>query len=144
MRRNLLEPLGMAHTDFVYTDALAPHAATGYQLRRSPMTPLFRLMLPPRDRRADERPLPLFNRFCVDGPPYGGLIGSAEDAARFLALHAGGGGGVLSAEGVRSMQELSMHGPKLDVGLGWFRRRSDRISERRTSSTSAGAGASSA
>jgi hypothetical protein len=33
---------------------------------------------------------------------------------------------VLSAEGVREMQQMTMHGRKLDVGLGWFRRHSDR------------------
>jgi hypothetical protein len=28
-------------------------------------------------------------RFCVEGAPYGGLIGSVEDAARFARLHLG-------------------------------------------------------
>ncbi len=126
VRRNLLEPLGMAHTDFAYSDALAPHAATGYQLRRSALTPLFRLMLPRGIVGPTSGRFLSFNRFCVDGASYGGLIGSAQDAARFLALHAGGGGKVLSLEGVRSMQQLAMHGRKLDVGLGWFRRHGDR------------------
>ena len=126
VRRNLLEPLGMTRTNFSYDEALAPHAATGYQLRRSPMTPLFRLLLPRGIYGHRVGRFVSFTRFCVDGPAYGGLIGSAEDAARFLALHAGGGGEVLSAEGVRSMQRLAMHGRKLDVGLGWFRRRGDR------------------
>lgn len=126
VRRNLLEPLGMAHTDFAYTDALAPRAATGYQLRRNPLTPLFRLMLPHGIVGPTSGRFLSFKRFCVDGPAYGGLIGSAEDAGRFLALHAGGGGEVLSPGGVRSMQQLVMHGRKLDVGLGWFRRLGDR------------------
>ena len=125
VRANLLEPLGMARTDFRYGEALAEHAATGYQLRRSPLTPLFRLMLPRGIVGPTSGRFLSFNRFCVDGPAYGGLVGSAEDAACFLALHAGGGGEVLSPEGVRSMQELTMHGRKLDVGLGWFRRHSD-------------------
>jgi len=125
VRRNLLEPLGMTSTDFRYTDVSDRSAATGYQLRRSPMTPAFRLMLPRWIIGRRSGRFLSFNRFCVDGPAYGGLVGSAEDAARFLALHAGGGGDVLSAEGVRSMQQLTMHGRKLDVGLGWFRRHSD-------------------
>ena len=108
------------------SDALAPHAATGYQLRRSALTPLFRLMLPRGIVGPTSGRFLSFNRFCVDGPAYGGLIGSAEDTARFLALHTGGGGEVLSPEGVRSMQQLAMHGRKLDVGLGWFRRHGDR------------------
>ena len=126
VRRNLLEPLGMTRTDFSYTEPLASHAATGYQRRLSPLTPLFRLMLPRGIVGSARGKYLSFNRFCVDGPSYGGLIGSAEDAARFLALHAGGGGEVLSPEGVRSMQQLDMHGRKLDVGLGWFRRHGDR------------------
>ena len=83
VRRNLLEPLGMTSTDFLYTEALAEHAATGYQLRRSPMTPLFRLMLPRGIVGGRSGRFVSFNRICVDGPSYGGLIGSAEDAARF-------------------------------------------------------------
>jgi len=69
-----------------------------------------------------------FNRFIVDGPPYGGLVGTVEDAGRFLALHVGrgeaGGGAILSPEGVDSMQRITATGRKLEVGLGWFRYRS--------------------
>ncbi len=124
VRQNLLAPLGMTRTDFVYRPDLKATAATGYQLRLSPLTPLYRLMLPKGIVGPNAGRFVSFNRFIVDGPPYGGLIGTAEDAGRFLALHVGGGGTVLSPEGVEAMQEITARGRKLDVGLGWFRYRS--------------------
>ena len=67
------------------------------------------------------------SRFCVQGAPYGGLIGTVTDAARFLALHVDPQAhpDVLSEDAVLAMQQTTAHGRKLDVGLGWFRRRSD-------------------
>jgi CubicO group peptidase (beta-lactamase class C family) len=71
-----------------------------------------------------------FNRFAVNGVAYGGLVGSVEDAARFLAMHTADGTlqgiRILSPESARSMRELSASGRRLDVGLGWFRRRHAR------------------
>jgi CubicO group peptidase (beta-lactamase class C family) len=128
VQQHLLTPLGMATTDFVYRPQMEAEAATGYQLRRSPLTPLYRLMLPPGIVGSNQGRFLSFNRFVVDGPPYGGLIGTVEDAGRFLALHVGGGsvgdGAVLSPESVRAMQEITATGRKLEVGLGWFRYRS--------------------
>lgn len=129
VRQSLLGPLGMARTDFSYRQDLEPDAATGYQLRSSLLTPLYRLILPAGIMGRPAGRFVTFNRFLVDGPAYGGLVGPVEDAARLVALHAGGGdgdGGVLSAAGAESMQEITARGRKLEVGLGWFRRRSDR------------------
>jgi CubicO group peptidase (beta-lactamase class C family) len=68
-----------------------------------------------------------FERFIVDGPPYGGLVGTIEDAGRFLALHVSGGDdAILSSAGVTAMQQITASGRKLDVGLGWFRYRRRR------------------
>jgi CubicO group peptidase (beta-lactamase class C family) len=132
VREELLQPLRMDSTDFEYRPDLAARAATGYQLRRSPMTPLFRLMLPDGIVGTNVGRFVSFQRFIVDGPPYGGLVGSVEDAGRFLALHVGdgsvGGGAILSSESVRAMREITARGRKLDVGLGWFRYRRDRAS----------------
>ena len=73
-----------------------------------------------------------FHRFNVDGSAYGGLIGPVNDAVRFLCLHLNAGlvngTRLLSAEAVTAMQRITATGPKLDVGLGWFRERSDRTS----------------
>jgi CubicO group peptidase (beta-lactamase class C family) len=67
--------------------------------------------------------------FLVEGAPYGGLIGTAPDAARFLRLHLGATEepypSVLSRAGVVAMQQLTARGRKLDVALGWFHRRAD-------------------
>lgn len=135
VRQHILAPLGMTRTDFVYRADMTADAATGYQALRSPMTPLFRLLLPTGITAGRQGRFLAFNRFCVDGPAYGGLIGSARDAARFMTIHLNEGRGhdvqVLSPESVRAMQTIQVTGRKLDVGLGWFRRHSDRPSEER-------------
>ena len=70
-----------------------------------------------------------FRPFYVDGAAYGGLVGTLEDAARFATLHVNGGkvngARLLSPESVAQMQDVCHSGPKLDVGLGWFRKRTD-------------------
>ena len=128
VRRELLAPLGMARTDFVYRPEMEAGAATGYQLRRSPLTPLYRLMLPRGIVGPSEGRFVSFERFVVYGSPYGGLIGPVDDAGRLLALHVSGGrvgdGAILSEEGVRAMQEITATGRRMSVGLGWFRYRS--------------------
>jgi len=127
VRAQILEPLGMTSTDFVYRPDMTPRAATGYHPRFSISTPLLRLITPPGifDHRVGR--LWALSRFCVQGAPYGGLIGSVSGAARFLDLHLDPGAhpGVLSQQAVLAMQQTTARGGKLDVGLGWFRRHSD-------------------
>jgi CubicO group peptidase (beta-lactamase class C family) len=130
VRSNILSPLGMTSTDFTYRDEMARRAATGYHPRFGVMTPLLRRMVPAGifDHRVGR--LWAFSRFCVQGAPYGGLIGPVEDAARFLRLHLGAledrSLSVLSPEGIAAMQRPTARGRKLDVALGWFHRRSDK------------------
>ena len=94
------------------------------------MAPLLRVMLPKGILGENHGRFVGFDRFYVDGPAYGGLLGSASDAGRFLAAHLNDGelNGVrlLSPESVRTMQTIQASGRKLDVGLGWYRRRSGR------------------
>jgi CubicO group peptidase (beta-lactamase class C family) len=127
VRAQLLEPLGMTTTDFVYRADMTPWAATGYHPRFNVATPLLRLITPPGifDHRVGK--FWALSRFCVQGAPYGGLIGTVSDAARFLDLHLDPAAhpGVLSEQGVKAMQQTTARGRKLDVGLGWFRRHSD-------------------
>lgn len=127
VRTRILEPLGMECTGFSF----ASDAAIGYQLRRSPLTPLMRLMLPAGTVGAAAGRFVAFRPFCVDGAAYGGLIGSVRDAARFMAVHLGGAAttGVLRPESIAAMQEIRASGRKLDVGLGWYRRRAHRGGE---------------
>lgn len=135
VRANILRPLGMTRTDFKHRPDMQGHLATGYQSRLSPMTPLFRRMLPAGIVGENEGRFLSFRPFCVDGPAYGGLVGSVRDAQRFMALHLNGGEAnrvpILSAESVARMQTIAATGRKLDVGLGWFRRRCSRPSEER-------------
>ena len=129
IRGQLLQPLGMRRTDFVYRDDMVPDAATGYQPRWHPFTPLLRVMLPKGIIGAAAGRFVAFRRFYVNGAAYGGLIGPADDVARLLRLHLNGGTvdgqHLLSAGSVAMMQRISATGSKLDVGLGWFRSRAD-------------------
>jgi len=127
IRAQILEPLAMTTTDFVYREDMVQRAATGYQPRFNVSTPLLRLMTPAGifDHHAGR--FWALSRFCVQGAPYGGLIGTVTDAARFLGLHLDPAAhpGVLSEQSVLAMQQTTARGRKLDVGLGWFRRHSD-------------------
>jgi CubicO group peptidase (beta-lactamase class C family) len=130
VRSEILDPLGMRRTSFVYEPAMEGEIAVGNQRRLSPMTPLFRLMLPKGIVGPGHGRFVTFNRFYVDGPAYGGLLGSTADAARFLAMHLNGGtfgdARILSPASVASMQTIRAHGRAIDVGYGWFRRGRNR------------------
>ncbi len=93
------------------------------------MTPLYRLLLPAGIVAGNQGRFLAFHRFCVDGPAYGGLVGSVRDAARFLAVHLGGGSAgdvrLLSPDAVAAMQTIQATGRRMDVGFGWFRRDAD-------------------
>lgn len=118
VRREVLQPAGMTHTDFCYP-AVGP-VATGNHPRYGPM----RLLLPhwvighPHGRWLTLRP------FLVDGAAYGGLVGSADDAARFLQVHLAGGRiddqQVISAADAAAMSHINQRGKRYDLGLGWF------------------------
>jgi len=122
----ILQPLGMRMTGFAYTPDMRARAATGYHPRRSPM----RLLLPrwvigdPAGRWVS------FHRFLLDGAAYGGLLGPALDAARFLQMHLRDGEfdgiRILPAESATAMRRITMNGKRLDLGLGWFRPASQR------------------
>jgi CubicO group peptidase (beta-lactamase class C family) len=133
VRGHILEPLGMTRTDFAYRPDMKTDAATGYQSRLNPLTPLFGHMLPGGIVGGNQGRFLAFHPFCVDGPAYGGLIGSVRDAARFMSAHLNHGRAnsvqLLSNESVEQMQTITARGRKLDVGLGWFRRHSDHRSD---------------
>ncbi len=132
VRDHILGPLGMTRTDFAYRPDMLGDAATGYQARMSPMTPLFHVLLPRGITAGAQGRFLAFHHFCVDGAAYGGLVGSARDAARFMSIHLNEGRAgevrILSAASVEAMQTIQATGRKLDVGLGWFRRHGDRPS----------------
>jgi CubicO group peptidase (beta-lactamase class C family) len=127
VREHILDPLGMTRTDFAYHGALSDDVSAGHHPRLHPLEPVLRCVLPRGIVGESRGRWMTFNRFGVNGAAYGGLVGSVEDAARFLAMHMSDGTlertRILSRESVRSMRELSATGRRLDVGLGWFRRR---------------------
>jgi CubicO group peptidase (beta-lactamase class C family) len=128
MRRALLAPAGMASTGYAHRSDL--EHATGYVRLPRAATPLLRAALPAGivgDRHGGHVAL---RPFRVAGAGYGGLIGSAPDAARLLRLHladgAVDGGRILTSESARAMRSIATPGRPFDLGLGWFRRPADR------------------
>lgn len=136
IRNRILKPLRMNHTDFAHQGEMISLAATGYQKRWSPITPLLRLMLPSGLFGEKVGRYMAFNPFYVNGAAYGGLVGPVEDAAQFLLMHLNGGEingqRILSPKSTMAMQEIAVQGDKLDVGLGWLRPRSARRSGQRS------------
>lgn len=128
VRTQILEPLSMKRTGFGYGPA-ENDVAIGHQRRLHPMTPLFRFLLPKGIIGNRVGRYIAFNPFYVDGPAYGGLIGSAREAARFMALHLNDGEvdgvRVLTPESVKAMQTVHASGRRFEVGFGWFRRGKD-------------------
>ena len=121
VRTEILDPLGMRQTGFVYTAEMDARAAAGYHPYRSPM----RLLLPRWVIGQRTGRWVSLNRFLVDGAPYGGLVGSLDDAARFLRMHLRGGEldgvRVIGADSAARMSEIKIQGRRVDLGLGWFR-----------------------
>jgi CubicO group peptidase (beta-lactamase class C family) len=121
VEEEILGPLGMRTTGFTYTPRMRPRAAVGYHRRLSPM----RLLLPrwaigePAGRWLSLRP------FLVDGPAYGGLVGPADELARFLQLHLRDGEldgvRILSPAAAAAMRQITVAGRHYDLGLGWYR-----------------------
>ena len=121
VREEVLDPLGMHQTGFAYTAELDAHAAVGYHPYWSPM----RLLLPRWVSGERAGAWVSLTRFLVDGAPYGGLVGSLDDAAHFLRMHLRGGEldgvRVIAAESATRMREITIEGRRVDLGLGWFR-----------------------
>jgi CubicO group peptidase (beta-lactamase class C family) len=121
VRRVVLEPLVLAYTDFVYRPGMLERAATGYHARFDPM----RWLLPRWVQGPATGRWMSLRRCLLDGSAYGGLVGSLEDAARFLRLHVNNGelDGVrlVSVQGAAAMRMIAYPGDRFDLGLGWFR-----------------------
>ena len=128
VRRALLTPAGMTATGYAHRNGTA--SATGYVHLPRAATPLLRAALPAGivgDRHGQHVAL---RPFRVAGAGYGGLIGSAPDAARLLRLHLADGEvdgtRILAPASARAMRTIATPGKPFDLGLGWFRRPADR------------------
>jgi CubicO group peptidase (beta-lactamase class C family) len=125
VRSEILSPLGMDRTGFSYPDPADHSSATGYQPLRRPFVPLFRVALPRGVVGLRQGRYVALNPFYVNGPPYGGLVGGVEEAARLVVLHLNGGRSdgarLLSPESVKMMQRVTPRGGERDFGLGWYR-----------------------
>ncbi|HVQ87492.1 MAG TPA: serine hydrolase domain-containing protein [Actinomycetes bacterium] len=124
VREVILDPVGMSRTGFSYLPGA--EAATGYVRSPRLADPFMRRLLPAGvvgERREGYLAL---NRFYVDGPAFGGLVGDVLDAGRFLRMHLGDGEldgrRILDASSIRSMRQLDCPGKPFDHGIGWFRR----------------------
>jgi CubicO group peptidase (beta-lactamase class C family) len=117
--REVLKPLGMSATGFTYPTEVG--TATGYHPRWSPM----RFLLPRWVIGESAGKWVSFRRFLLDGSAYGGLIGTADDAARFLQMHLRDGEldgtRIISHDDAQTMREIRIPGKRFDLGLGWFR-----------------------
>jgi len=132
---NILRPLKMEHTNFIYTDEMLPYEAIGSH----PTAHMMSIMLPfvienlgnLIRETVDGRMW--FKRIYPDQTPPTGLIGPAADAARLVAAYLNGGelGGVriLSSQTVQMMTQeghVVSKGPEaraykdLVHGLGWW------------------------
>jgi CubicO group peptidase (beta-lactamase class C family) len=121
---HVLEPLKMSSTGFTVSEPV--RWATPYQLRFSALGALMPVLVPrnifgPRHGR-----FRALRHFYVDGAAYGGLVGPASDAARFLRAHLCDGeldgAHILSTTATRAMRTIVAQGRRIEVGMGWFRR----------------------
>jgi len=124
IREEILEPLGMTRTGFEWAPLL-DDAAIGHSRKGDFFTTLAKSVADPA---VFGEPLPRWETtvpFEVEGTPYGGLIGTAGDLAKFVAAHlergTWNGRRILSPSSVQAMQTVQRdhRGQPLDFALGW-------------------------
>jgi CubicO group peptidase (beta-lactamase class C family) len=119
MRARILEPLGMSSTGIGHVPNVS--RATGYHPRANPL----RFFLPRWVAGERSGRWLALKPFAVDGPPYGGIVGTPDDAARFLQMHLADGmfnaDQILASATAHEMRQITIEGKRYDFGLGWFR-----------------------
>ena len=118
---NILKPLGMTNTGFVYTPAMAEHEAAGTLPVVHFYTPLLPTLLDPKALvREREGRLFWMNRLYIDATPSTGLIGPAPDVARLMLAYLNEGS--LDGKSILSSGSISMMTDATPVngrGIGW-------------------------
>ncbi len=106
IRQNILQPLGMTRTDFLYTKAMEPDEAAGSHPVWNSMTPLLPIMAGSYIREWTDGNL-WMERIYTDQTPSTALIGPVEDAAKLLIAYMNGGvfqgHRILKEESIRTM-----------------------------------------
>jgi CubicO group peptidase (beta-lactamase class C family) len=118
---NILQPLGMSRTSFVYSPGMAEHEAAGTLAVVHLYTPLLPTLLDPGAliRERDGKLLWL-NQFSIEATPSTGLIGSAPDVAKFMMMYLNHG--TLDGASVLSPESISMLTDTAPIdgrSLGW-------------------------
>lgn len=104
IRQNILEPLGMKYTDFVYTKEMKPFEAAGSHPLFDSWTPLVPFIAGSYIRETSGNHIWL-ERVYTDQTPPSGLIGSATDAARFVRAYLNNG--ILDGHRILSVKSVS-------------------------------------
>jgi CubicO group peptidase (beta-lactamase class C family) len=110
VRCQLLEPLGMRRTGFEHVQAPAD-IATGYWRLPPGGQAALRLLLPPGIVGPRVGGLVSFRSFYVNGPPYGGLVGDIQDAARYTGGARGGPDPLAAVMARAAAPALAVSGP---------------------------------
>lgn len=118
---NILQPLGMTQTGFVYSASMAEHEAVGTLPVVHFYTPMMPALLDTnaviRERQGK---FFWFKRIYIDATPSTGLIGPSSDVARFMAAYLNDGeldgASLLTPETIDMMTHVK---PLDGYGLGW-------------------------
>lgn len=118
---NILAPLGMDQTNFVYTHEMSMHEAAGSIPLVHFFTPLLPTLLD-TDALVRERDGKLLwmNRVYIEATPSTGLIGPAPDAAKLMLAYLNRG--TLNGQSILSLESISTltNTPPINGrGLGW-------------------------
>ncbi len=119
---NILLPLGMQNTDFMYTESMAENEATGSQHLVDLYTPFFPVLKQGYTIREKVGMRLWFKRVYNDQTPPTGLIGPVSDMALFMMAYLDGGASILQPGTVSMMNSVSenLSRPGDSVrGLGW-------------------------
>jgi CubicO group peptidase (beta-lactamase class C family) len=119
--KNILEPLGMSQTSFVYTPAMGEYEAFGTLPVVHFYTPLLPMLLDTNALiRERQGKLLWLNRVYIDATPSTGLIGPSNDVARLMMAYLNHG--TLDGNLMLTRASVSMltDTPPIDGrGLGW-------------------------
>ncbi len=122
VKRHILDVLGMTGAGFAWPRG---PVATGYARTYSLMGLAGWLLLDGRFLGERRNGFTALHPFLLDGAPYGGLVGTVPDLARFLAAHLNGGAwqgrrilAEASAAAMRTRQ-ADLRGRPMPIGLGW-------------------------